>query len=254
MPLWHDLLTPVTEPKDDFIMKKVYAAVAAAMMLAGTASAQFKLGVEGGINLNNLANHYQGETVSNQIKVGIHAGIVTDLSISNNFSVAPGLRYIMKGAVEESNYNGEVDGFSASIEEKNKLTYHYIELPVNLVYKTGTEGSGRFLIGAGPYLAYMVNAQNSYKVTAKYFDGGGEPQEMEDKGSTSLEIGDDEGDQVKATDFGVQGFLGYQMASGMFAKVGSSVGLSNTFPGGGSEFKSKNYNFFLTVGYMFGGR
>lgn len=232
-------------------MKKVYVAVAAAMMLAGSASAQFKFGIEGGLNLNNLANHYQGETTSNQIKTGVHAGVVADFGISNNFSISPGLRYIMKGGLEERNFNTTIGGTTYVNEHKNKLTYHYLELPLNLVYKTGTEGSGRFMIGAGPYFAYMLNAQNSYKLTTNWLENG-EPREVQDKGSVSLEIGDDEGDVVKATDVGVQAFLGYQVPSGVFAKIGSSVGFSNTLPGGNSEFYSKNYNFFLTVGYMFG--
>jgi hypothetical protein len=81
-------------------MKKVYVAVAAAMIIASGASAQTRFGIEGGVNLNNLADHYEGETTSNQIKVGFHAGVLADIGISDHFSVAPALRYSMKGGQE----------------------------------------------------------------------------------------------------------------------------------------------------------
>jgi len=241
-------------------MKKVYVAVAAAMILAGNAAAQMKVGVEAGINLNNLADQYEGETTSNQIKTGFHAGVVADMGLGSHFSVAPALRYSMKGGQEQRHFNTTINGNSATVEQKNKLSYHYLELPVNLVYKTGVEGSGRFMIGAGPYIAYMVNAQNKQKSTS-YVIVSGETQEIEDDRNLSLEIGDDQGDHIKGLDYGAQAFIGYQLPMGVFAKAGSQVGFANTqrqqsplgsYPN--QELKQKNYNFFFTLGYMFGGR
>lgn len=243
-------------------MKKVYVAVAAAMMIAGTATAQVKFGAEAGINLNNLADQYEGETVSNQIKTGFHAGVLADIGVSNHFSVVPALRYSMKGGQEERHYNSSLitPGEVTPVKVKNKLSYHYLELPVNVVYKTGMEGSSRFMIGAGPYIAYMVNAQNKYKV--KTYQGS---QEYEpDGGSRRLGIGNDADDEIKGLDYGVQAFVGYQLPSNLFFKAGSQVGFANTVqnafryndpnPVNTDDFKQKNYNFFFTVGYMFGGK
>jgi hypothetical protein len=252
--MWHDLFSSVCEPKDDFKMKKGYLALAAAMMLTGSAMAQVKFGVEGGVNLNNLADQYQNETVSNQIKTGVHAGLVADIGMGH-FSVSPGIRYSMKGGQEQRHYNGTYQGYTAAVEQKNKLTYHYVEVPINLVYKTGVQGAGRFLIGAGPYIAYMVNAQNKYK-TSYLYNVGGEAKQVDEGGGMQLSIGDEKPeDQIKALDYGGQAFVGYQLPMGVFLKAGSQVGLANTQPKGGvGEFKQKNYNFFATVGYMFGGK
>ncbi len=247
--------TKVGEPNRRIEMKKVYA-VAAAMMIAGTASAQLGVGIEAGANLNNLANQYRGETTSNQFMIGFHGGITTDIGISNNFSVAPALRYVLKGGLQTRNYNDNnymVDGamFSAAIEEENKLKFHYLELPVNLVYKTGTPDAGRFMIGAGPYVAYLLNAHNKYEWEAKWIDGG-ESREIEQVGSEQIPVGEDDGDFLKSTDFGAQAFVGYEWPKGPFAKIGSSVGFTNVVRDGGPDFYNKNYNFFLTLGYMFG--
>jgi len=231
-------------------MKKMYVMAAAAMLFAGSAVAQVGFGVEAGLNLNNLADKYEGETTSNQIKTGFHAGIFADLGISNNFSIAPGLRYSMKGGLMEGNYNTQIGGVSASVEDKHKLTYHYVELPVNFVYKTGTPGSGRFLIGAGPYVAYMVNAQEKLKRTTRVFG----QEEMEEVSDRQIPIGEKEDDELKALDYGAQAFLGYQAPGGVFGKVGSQVGFANTLLHGSSTFYSKNYNFFATIGFMLGGR
>jgi len=235
-------------------MKKVYVAVAAAMMIAGSAAAQVKFGVEGGVNLNNLADHYENETSSNQIKFGFHAGVLGDVMVSPHFSVVPALRYSMKGGEVDKEYNSTLAGtsFSSVVEEKNKLTYHYIELPINVVYKTGVEGSGRFMIGAGPYIAYMVNAQNKWNTTERWVNEQGENVGNSDKGAMKLGIGNDETDMVKALDYGAQAFIGYQMPMGMFVKGGTQVGFANTLPKGSSTFYQKNYNFFVTLGYMFG--
>jgi len=238
-------------------MKKVYVAVAAAMIIASGASAQTRFGIEGGVNLNNLADHYEGETTSNQIKVGFHAGVLADIGISDHFSVAPALRYSMKGGQEERNYN--IVG--AAVEEKNKLSYHYLELPVNIVYKTGMQGEGRFMIGAGPYIAYMVNAQNKYKRTIETENN---PENEVGNGSQSLSIGNDPDDYVQGLDYGAQAFVGYQFPKNLFLKVGSQVGFADTrrssiaSPSGNpgtataGDFGQKNYNFFFTLGYMFG--
>jgi hypothetical protein len=240
-------------------MKKGYLAVAAALMLAGSATAQMKLGVEAGVNLNNLANSYEGETVSNQIKTGIHAGLLADFGLGSHFSVSPGIRYSMKGGQEQRHYNGALtlngQTYPAAVDMKNKLTYHYVEVPINLIYKTGVEGSGRFLIGAGPYIAYMVNAQNKYRTSYEY-NAGGEAKTHVDGGGKQLGVGDDKpGDQIKALDYGGQAFVGYQLPMGVFFKAGSQVGFANTQPKSPvADLQQKNYNFFGTIGYMFGGK
>ncbi len=244
-------------------MKKVYVAVAAAMVLAGSASAQLKLGVEGGLNINNMMDHYRTERNKNNTKYGFHAGVVGEIGLSQHFSVSPGLRYSMKGGEFDWEYNTSVDGRTMVVEKEDKLTFHYIELPVNVVYKTGTEGTGRFMIGAGPYLAYLVNAQNKWQTTMMWNDNG-RTLSNTDKGGQEIGVGDDPGDVVRTLDYGAQAFVGYQLPMGMFFKAGSQIGFANIVPRESQGmlpnpqpvpqndgFMQKNYNFFFTVGYMF---
>jgi hypothetical protein len=216
-----------------------------------------KIGVEAGVNLNNLADRYENETTSNQIKMGFHGGVVADIGLGNTFSVQPGLRYSLKGGQQERNQAVILNDKPGNIMYKNKLSYHYVELPVNLVYKTGVEGSGRFLIGAGPYVAYMVNATNKQKIKTTGFDHNGNAFDEDKSKSYSFNIGDDpdEQDVIKGLDYGAQAFVGYELPMGLFAKVGSQVGFANTQRTTVvQDLKQKNYNFFLTLGYWLTGK
>jgi hypothetical protein len=235
-------------------MKKIYLCSAAILTLACGATAQIRIGGEAGINLNNLLDHYQGETVSNQIKVGWHAGFLADIGLGGHLAVQPGLRFSMKGGEETMSNTENVGTGYVQTETKDKITLDYIELPVNVVYKFGASGNG-FMIGVGPYLAYCVHAEDKYKSKVVTALNGENPQEIVDEGVVDLEIGNNKDeDNIKALDYGAQAFVGYQLPMGLFVKGGGQFGLANILPQGSADFKSKNYNFYFTLGYLLGGK
>ena len=204
-------------------------------------------GLEAGGNLNNLYRMSDDFQTSNMLKVGFNAGAVMNVRLGNRFAVEPGLRYIMKGAVIKSSSS---DGIT-SIDEKDKLTLHYIEMPVNFIYNAGDWGTGHFMIGVGPYASYLVNAQDKSKVTTTNIYEGTTVAE----GQHSLPVGNrNTPGNVSYYDLGAGGFVGYQFKTGTYVKAGAEVGLvdlqENLHTLG--NFNDRNYNFLLSVGYMMG--
>jgi hypothetical protein len=199
---------------------------------------------EAGFNLNNMyvkEHHYEN---SNMLKAGFHVGVMMDAAVGKHGAIQPELRYIMKG--------GELTSKTANQERKDKLTLHYVEMPVNIVYKTGTAGGNRFMVGAGPYVSALVNAQSKTKIktTTSNFEDGTTSTD----GQHSLPISHkDAPGNMQRFDYGANCFVGYEMASGTFLKAGGEVGLRDLQQSQiDGKFYNRNYNFLFTVGHLIG--
>jgi hypothetical protein len=254
------------EPEDycltkmDF-MKKICVIGSALLLLAAGANAQvmgntsaktvgsIHLAPEAGINLNNLYKFGKDNyTTSNMLKVGFHGGFAVNIG-TGRFAVQPAFRYIQKGGQIEGSYRDAL----VKIETKNKLTLHYIEMPLNFIYHFGYWGENRFMIGAGPYVSYLANALDKHKTRTVVLETN---EDFKDEGQRELPIGsvDNHPENVRKLDAGVGGFLGYQFAGGLYAKAGAQAGLvdlqkrSNIL----APYNDRNYNFLFTLGYMLG--
>ena len=244
-------------------MKKLCILGASMIFLAlSSANAQVRFGLVGGANLNNQLDHYQGETNSNQAKTGVHAGGLVDICLTNNLTLQPGLMYIMKGGLQQhTNVYTQPDGtFENKI--KDKLTLHYIELPLELTYRFPV-GRGHLVLGAGGYAAGLVAANSKFKYKTSV--NGNDIPSMTYDGQQALEVGNDEGkDDVKAWDFGLLGNLGYEFSNGWFIRGGVDAGLTNIVTGNQmngfastqtsssvGDNSSKNMSYLFSVGYWF---
>jgi len=206
------------------------------------------LAIEAGGTANNLYRMSDDFQTSNMLKAGFSAGAMVNIRLGDHFAVEPGLRYIMKGAVIKSSSN---DGVLAT-DEKDKLTFHYIEMPLNFVYNSGGWGTSHFMLGVGPYASYLVNAQDKRKVTTTNI---AENATTVTEGQHSLPVGNrNTPGNVSYYDAGAGGFIGWQFKTGTYVKAGAEVGLidlqENVQTLG--NFNDRNYNFLLSVGYMMG--
>lgn len=257
-------------------MKRYLLAGCTMMIMANAANAQdamtpmnsgtgLRFGLEAGAQVNNMLNHYQGETVSNQLKVGFHGGAVMDIGISEHFSIQPALRYSLKGGQVERSFDYMEGATMNHVETKQKVNLHYIELPINAIYKFGSnDGGGNFFVGAGGYVAALAGAQNKYKTELEQTIGENtEESKYDNKGK--LNIGNRPGqDHVRRWDYGVQGLVGYQLPNGWYVKGTGQFGLNNILPGGSalsgdavvprynnSAASAKNISYLVSIGYMF---
>lgn len=203
-------------------MKRIkFALVAVALMVASIASAQVSYGIRGGVNMSNI---YGDDYSDKNMKVGGHVGLALDYEFMPNMSLQSGLYFTTKGA----KYTGS---FFSKKGEVNQNMY-YLQVPVHFAYKIPIATSTRFVLHAGPYLAYAVGGK-----TTVTFDG---------KELMSGDTFTDDG--LKKFDAGLGLGADFEYNKFVFG-LGWDFGLTNIAPDNAGTLK--NQNGYLSVGYMF---
>lgn len=106
-------------------------------------SLQGQIGLRGGLNYSDVS--IDGLTdVSTDSKIGFHAGLQGYFQLGGFLNIRPAVLYNIKGA--------KVDATGAA--GNNSL--HYLEVPINLGLKFGSDSFGIILEG-GPYFGYLMN-------------------------------------------------------------------------------------------------
>jgi len=233
-------------------MKKAFLTAATAALALGANAQQSRYGIEIGAHMGNLVQElpemgrigtdptttFHKEHVDSRPNLGLRAGLVADFGISDNFSIQPGIQFVMKGARNEFS----VDLPNApNTEYQEKINLNYIEVPIYLQYKTREDGTG-FMVGAGPYFGYAFGG----KIVSQIND-----QETNDR---NLNFGDNANDDIKNLDIGLGVNLGYMLPMGVFIRGYGQYGFSNIYPVPEAKYETKNYGFGLSLGYMFGGK
>ena len=193
--------------------------------------------VLGGANYQNLTGKdFNGDKLSSTGIIGFHAGVNAQIPIVPQFYFQPGLLFSTKGSKIT---DGDVTG---------KYNLSYIELPLNLVYKSQL-GNGFVMIGFGPYVGSGIKGKATYESSL-----GSIESDVEFKNEVNAN------DPLtttyfKALDIGGNLFAGYEMAGGIFIQLNTQFGMvnihpeDNRFPGG--ETTIKNTGFGLSLGYRF---
>lgn len=181
-------------------MKKLLILAACAVGLSYTASAKIGLTPVAGLNIANVG----GDASGTDSKMGFHIGLLKSFNITESFSIQPGLLFSAKGY--------EIADIGMGM--------NYLEIPVNAVYKFG-DGDGGFMLHAGPYLGYMINATVEGEAIDDY-------------------------DGVNRMDFGLNVGVGYQLPMGLMFRAQYGLGLASTTDG---DAKVPNRVIGITVGY-----
>ncbi len=108
-------------------------------------------------------------------KVGFYYGITLDYSLSKNFFIATGLQGNITGGKIFSRRIAS-DIYAPNIVNTAEFDYnlHYIELPVNLKFKTNNISGFHFFAQAGLSLAANISKKTNYIVD--YHDNAGNPR------------------------------------------------------------------------------
>ncbi len=201
----------------------LFFSLSAALTFAqGYEGSKTSFAVLGGINLQNLnGKDISGDKLENDLLMGFHAGVNAQIPVAPEFYFQPGLMYSVKGAkISDTSY---------------KLSY--VELPLNFVYKA-LVGSGYFMLGFGPYLAYGIGGTNTeFKKVVETGD------------SYAVKY-------VKPFDAGANLFFGYELPAGLFLQLNTQLGLLDINPKDNritADDKStlKNTGYGLSLGYRF---
>jgi len=192
-------------------MKKSLLIAVLAIIANSTFAQTIKFGLDAGINLANQSFHANSETPTfNNTKniTDFHAGGLVDIGFTH-FSLQPGLLYINKG-YQFNEALTTVDG-SMSKNYDFKFKYHYLELPINVLYKAQV-GTGKVFAGAGPYVAYALSGSAPFLNNSP---GGTQRVSLFDYINN------------KRFDYGLNFTAGYQLKNGFGLSAQYGLGLGN---------------------------
>ncbi|MES2812840.1 MAG: porin family protein [Bacteroidota bacterium] len=195
-------------------MKKLYLVCAFLMILSAQAQKTkqdegIKLGIKGGLNVSN----FSGDLEDNEIRTSIHVGLVSEIIVSEKFSIQPELLYSGQGFSDKNEA-----GFS-------RYKFDYINLPVLAKFYIMNDNLS---LEAGPQVGFLISAKNK-SITA----------------NSSIE-------EQKIVDFGLNLGLGYELKNHVFFQGRYNLGLTNINNSDSSgAFKYTNSVIQFSVGYLF---
>ena len=221
-------------------MRKIILSAAVAISFF-QAQAQISVAPEVGLNLANMKSEINGQQNPFDLKMkpGLKAGAVVHIPVAKGFFVQPGIFFSMKGTKTE--YSESFMGQTASYKGSYKL--NYLEIPVNLGYEYAIGKAGSVFVTAGPYLGYALSGKT---VTETSLNGSS-------IGTTDekIKFGSDENeDDMKAMDFGLNFSAGYKLPMGLFIRAQYGLGLANLSNVDNTTLKNNVLSFSL--GYAFG--
>ena len=129
---------------------------------------------------------------------------------------------------------------------------YYIEVPVNLVFKTPT-GSSNFFVGAGPYIAMGVGGKNKVKGSIAGVSYRSE-KNIEFSNDDPTTLNEEEGAGfgiMKRFDYGINGTIGIE-ASKLVISANYGLGLAKLQSGSGgsgSDNNNKHRVLSFTLGF-----
>jgi len=184
-------------------------------------------GIRAGIDLQNLnGKDATGASLKNDLVVRYDAGINLAIPIAPDFYVQPGLLFRTKGA--------KVDWGTTT----STINLYYLELPIHLLYKP-LLGTGRLILGFGPYFAYGLGGKTNYGGTSYdvTFENSNDPLKI--------------GRTFKPFDAGADLAAGYEFSNRLSFQLNAQLGLINISPDYENSTTIKNTGFGISAGYRF---
>lgn len=193
-------------------MKKALAMVALALTtLTMSAQEESKLSVTAGIGLSSVV----GSDVEDVKSIfSYKVGLSYDWSISDNFSIIPGIEFATKGFESEA-----IEG---------DISMSYLQIPIFAAYKFNVSDNMKLAIKAGPYVSYGLFGSD-----IEWYDGSETNVFDSDGGFERFDAGVIAGTSLEFEKFSVG--LEY------------SRGLKKLDP----DFKQYNQAYGVTFGYKF---
>lgn len=105
-----------------------------------------------------LAN-FRGDVEDNSMKPSWKIGIGMEIPLAGNWLLMPSIEYKQKGCKtsDEDSYG----------KEEEKITLHYLQIPIMLGYKLNFNDEMGLTFKAGPYLAYALKGKGKYEYQYK---------------------------------------------------------------------------------------
>ncbi len=181
--------------KNNFMKLKFIVLSAFSLFIVGSAMAQSSAIIRGGVNFANISNNDNGSYDDSKMLTSFQAGVIGDFNLTSFLAIQPGLLYTGKGIKFEN------------ADQEITFSPKYLEVPVNLVFKTPT-GAAKFFVGAGPYVAMGIGGKwkgeglIDFESDIEYSDDNPLTDEEEDAGVF----------KTKRFDYGFNGLIGFEIS------------------------------------------
>lgn len=201
--------------------------------------------IRGGVNLANVSVNGDGDIEDAKTLTTFQVGIIGDLNITSFLAIQPGIVFTGKGTKTQSGNEGDANWYRATTNP------YYLEVPVNLVFKTPT-GPVKFFAGAGPYLGIGIAGKNKVKgaLLGTTFSSEEKIEFSNDDPST---LNEEEGAGLgilKRFDYGLNGLVGIETRSIVLsANYGFGLAKLQSGSDSGDDNNNKHRVLSFTLGF-----
>jgi Outer membrane protein beta-barrel domain len=201
--------------------------------------------IRGGVNFANVSTNNDGDVDDAKTLTSFQVGIIGDFNLTSFLAIQPGLLFTGKGTKTQSGNEGDANWYRATSNP------YYIEVPVNLVFKTPT-GAIKFFAGAGPYLGIGIAGKNKVKgaILGTAFTSENKIDFSNDDPST---LNEEEGAGfgiMKRFDYGLNGLVGIE-TSNMVISANYGLGLAKLQSGSNSGEDNNNKHRVISLNLGF---
>lgn len=214
--------------------------ISAALLFAANVSAQPGFGPEAGLGVAYM--HFVPRmpyvTSTRSPVFSGRIGGTADLALHKHIYFQPGLFASLKGDSRSYSFY-YTDSTNETIHDKVALGY--LDAPINIVYKTGVQGAGRFFFGVGVTFSYLITGS----INRGY---QGRINGVAENYSQAWHINDSD---FRRFDVGVSVTTGYELPNGLYFRAYFISGSNNA---GTSGEVDKNRIAGAGAGYFFGKR
>jgi len=226
-------------------MKLKFPAAISGLLIIMSAQAQNSgIILRGGLNLANVTVTDNGQIDHAKMLATFQGGIVGNVHLASIAYLQPAILFTGKGTKSQSGTEGSNDWYKATTNP------YYIEVPVNLVFKS--PGPIQLFAGVGPYLAMGVAGKNKVNgaVAGIGFNSENKIKWSNDDPTT---LNQEEGSGfgiMRRFDYGLNGTAGIEGKCLVFS-VNYDLGLAKLQSGTNSSDNNNDKNRVLsfTLGY-----
>lgn len=218
---------------------------------------QISWNVKAGMTMNNFT-----KVEDSKMKLGYTFGVGVDYAINDMWAIQSGLSVSAKGTKFEYDESDE-DGKAVMTTKINPV---YLEIPILAAVKFQVADNMKFVVNAGPYLAFGVGgkAKNSWDLSGEYAELAKEYPDEFQEADFKLFSKEDGADKaaLKRFDLGLQYGIGLEISEHYMVNLTGQYGFINPvnekgpagdymFDKNDKKISPKNMSFAITVGYKF---
>jgi hypothetical protein len=187
--------------------------------------AQMTFGPKAGINLSTMTLESSGISMDPRMLMGFHIGMISEIQLTGNLVLQPGVLYSSKGSRYEITFQQTVFKYT--------LAPNYIEIPLNAAYSF-EPGRVKFSFFAGPYFAFGIGGTRK-----------------SGSNTTNINFGSGENDDMKSSDIGINTGAGVEI-NGMTISAQYGFSLTDLSSSADYDTEMKNRVIGLSISYLFG--